>query len=97
MLDFTPDTIEAPCAIELAEGLIEADGTYDADSGCLLSIRIEGRDVLPDTIAAFVGPVEWARIEVMHPDQLEDLCAEAAQDAADDYGDWRYELRRDME
>jgi hypothetical protein len=92
---FAPDTVETGCSIDLSEGLIEADGTYNADTGELLSIRIAGRDVPAAAIEAFVGPVEWARIEVLDSDTLSDLCADAARDAADDYADYRYEQRRD--
>jgi hypothetical protein len=92
---FAPDTVETGCCIDLAEGLIEAEGTYNADTGELLSIRIAGRDVPATAIAAFVGPVEWARIEVLDSAALHDLCAEALQDAADEYADCRYERWRD--
>lgn len=90
-----PDTVDAPCSIDLPEGLLEAEGTYDAETGDLVSIRIAGRDVPAAAIEAFVGPVEWARIAVMDNVRLEEICAEAARDWADGYADYRYEQWRD--
>jgi hypothetical protein len=91
------DTVEAGVTIDLPEGTLEPMGTFDADTGALISVSIAGRDVPASVIKAFVGPVEWARIEGLDDEELANLCLAAARDAADERGDWLREQRRDLE
>lgn len=92
-----PETVTGSVSIDLTEGLIEAEADYDAGSGALVSCQIAGRTVQAPAIEAFVGPVEWARIEYLTPALLDDLCADAAREYADGLADYRYEQWRDRQ
>jgi hypothetical protein len=88
-------TITGSVCIDLPEGLIEAEAEYEPETGALVSACIAGRAVPSEAIAAFVGPVEWARIEFLPAALLADLCADAAREYADGLADYRYEQMRD--
>lgn len=97
---FMPETVKTPLCIEGADVTIDAYGTYDACTGGLLSVEINGKPVsVPDVTKALAmlgcSYGEWDRD--LDAGALSDLVQEAAQDEADDYGDYLYERYRDDE
>jgi hypothetical protein len=93
---FSPESVVTPLLIESGGIQIDAEGRYEAATGALVSVRIDGRDISPTDVEAAMrllgaGYVGWD--DDLHPDKLADLVEEAARDAeadwADDMRDWR--------
>lgn len=95
---FFPSDVTKPLLIEADDIQIDAYGTYDADTGSLNSVRINGREISPEAVTqalGLLGEVGNPCLYELDEHELADLINEAAQDAADDYGDYRYEQSRD--
>lgn len=95
---FAPSDVTNPLYIDAEDITLDAIGTYDADTGSLLSVEINGRQVSPESVMnmfASVGEPVGTWFDDLREDLLADLVQQAAQDAADDYGDYRYEQSRD--
>lgn len=95
---FMPETVETYLCINVGEVLIDAMGVYNADFGGLVSVKINGKDIpVHDVTKALsllgVTTFEWDRD--LDAGTLSDLVQKAAQDAADEYGDYLYEQSRD--
>ena len=96
---FEPDTVSAPLCIEAGEVQIDATGTYDADTGSLLSVRINGVERPVHTVSTALGLLCGADAHGwdadLDPYRLTELVDEAAQDAEADWGDYRHDMRGD--
>ncbi|PWE48451.1 hypothetical protein DEM26_18050 [Thioclava sp. NG1] len=97
---FAPSDVTNPLFIDAEDIQLDWKGTYDADTGALLSIESNGRQISPENAIkalALMGEDSGTWFDDLREDLLADLVQQAAQDAADDYGDYRYEQRRDDE
>lgn len=96
---FEPDTVSAPLCIEAGEVQIDATGTYDADTGSLLSVRINGVERSIHTVSTALGllcgPDAAGWDDDLSPDRLTELVAEAASDAEADWADRQRDMRED--
>lgn len=96
---YCPDDVSAPLLIEGREVQIDATGTYDALTGALVSVQINGRHLPVHQVEAAMTILcpgdtgDWTAD--LSADRLNELCAEAARDVADDYGDWLRDQRGD--
>ena len=93
-------TLTTNLTIEAGDVQIDAIGEYGAETGILLNVSINGMDIDPDTVAAALATLNatdeaggWD--DDLCEAELTELANQAAQDAADDYGDWAMEMRRD--
>lgn len=88
---YAPETIRTPLLIECGDVTIDAMGVYDAMDGELVTVEISGRELAPHDVSTALGILcprdigPWDND--LSADKLEDLCAEAAQDAMADHAD----------
>lgn len=88
--------VTTPLLIDSIDVQIDAYGTYCAESGLLQSVRINGRELSVSQVDAALATLcpgdtgNWA--DDLEPDVLERLVNEAAQNAADDYADWKRDM-----
>jgi len=88
---WTPDSVETPLLIEAGEIQIDATGTYDGDTGTLLSVRINRREIAVHQIAQamqLLGEDRCPWADDLDAHALAELCEQAARDREDDRGDW---------
>lgn len=91
------DTVEDGLLIEGGEVQIDATGHYDAESGCLVSVQINGKHISEADVRkalhllnagcgeGWCADLDGARLGEL----LNDACADAAADYADHgRGDW---------
>lgn len=90
---FMPATVEDTICIDTPDVTIEALATYDAETGALVSVRINGRETAPHVIEALLGPDLGSEMDGIDPARLSELLNEAMQDAADECGDYLRDLR----
>lgn len=96
---YLPDTLTTPLCIEAGEITIDAMGDYDADTGELVSVQINGIDFAVHEVEAMLQKFaprqtgHWDRD--MSPDKLNDLLNEAAGDYECDRADYLRGLRED--
>lgn len=93
---FTPSSVTTSLMIEAADVQIDATGTYDVESGCLESVRINGRELsvnavssalailCPDDLGAWSDDLDGCTLEV--------LVNEAGADAEADWADHRRDV-----
>jgi hypothetical protein len=95
--NFAPSTVTTPLMIECNDVQIDANGTYDATSGCLESVIINGRHVSIaqiDAALAILCPGDMgAWSDDLDGDTLNVLINEAGEDAEADWADWMRDLR----
>lgn len=92
-------TISTPLMIEAGDVQIDAIGEYEAGTGALVSVRINGREIAVHAVEGALdvlapgatGP--WS--DDLDAARLTELCNEAMQDAADERGDYLRDLRMD--
>ena len=95
---FMPTTVEAPLLIEAPGFQIDATGVYAADTGGLMSVRINKNDIPPHAVAhalQLLGLGSWGWDDDLDPDTLADLVAEAAADIEADWADNQRDFRED--
>lgn len=95
---FAPDTVRAPLCIEAPDVQIDAYGDYDADTGALRSVIIDGRHISPASVASamrLLGHEPWGWDNDLDGDRLTELVAEAASDAEADWADRQRDMRED--
>ena len=86
------------CFQELNDTEVEADFSADADDGTvsLEGCQLGGLTLTTEQIIAIMGSAEAMKQEEAAQDWwLSEGWAEAAQDEADGYGDYRYEMSRE--
>ena len=91
---FVPASVTRNLLIEAPFVCIDADGEYDAETGELVTVWVGRKPVWPDDIARVLTLLGcdypgWKADLDQHV--LGELVAQAAQDMADDYADWRSE------
>lgn len=95
---WAPETVEAPLLIEAQGFQVDATGVYDAETGSLVSVLIDGNPVAPHAVAhalKMLGLGEWDWDRDLDPSALSDAVRAAAQDARDEYADYRRALMED--
>lgn len=97
---FAPATVTRPLCIEAGEITIDATGTYEADTGALVTVTINGVDHPVHEVLAMLAT--FARGECgswdddLDEGELARLCGEAARDAEADWGDYQRDMREDL-
>lgn len=95
---WAPETVEAPLLIEAPGFQIDATGVYDADTGALVSVLIDGNPVAPHAVAhalKMLGLGEWGWDCDLDPSALSDAIRAAERDARDEYADYRRDMMED--
>jgi len=97
---FAPTIVSRPLYIEAGEIKIDATGTYDADTGALVTVTINGLDHPVHEVLAMLAT--FARGECgpwdddLTDDELASLCADDASDAAANHADYLRDLREGL-
>ena len=90
------NTVTTTLCIETADVTIDAYATYSADSGELVSVRVNGREMPPHVIEAFVGDhALGSELDALPDDELGSLIEAQLADEAADRADHEYHRRRD--
>jgi len=84
-----------PLTIELGEFYLDTDGEYDRDTGALISIRIQGRDVDPEPLRVLLSGILGRELDALDGETLDRLLNEEAENAACDMADHLRDLRRE--
>ena len=95
---WTPDTVTTPLLIEAGEIQIDATGTYDGETGGLLSVRVNGREIAPHQVAQamlLLGEDHCPWADDLDGSRLTELCQQAARDREDERADWQRDMRDD--
>ena len=88
-------TLTHPLTIELGELFLDTDGEYDRDTGALISIRIQGRDVDPEPLRVLLSGILGRELDALDGETLDRLLNEEAENAACDMADHLRDLRRE--
>lgn len=93
---FIPDSVTVPLCIESNELTLDIYGIYEADSGSLVSLLIEGKHVsVTDAEKAFgllgVRVGDWS--DDLDEMKLHEAINSSVSDALDGYGDYLRDLR----
>ena len=99
---FVPSDVTTPLLIDCGDVQIDAYGTYDVESGSLQSVTINKREftVAQVSAALFIlcpdeaGAFYWS--DDLGGAELDVLVNEAANDARDDWADWKRDQQRDI-
>ena len=90
------NTVTTTLCIETADVTIDAYATYSADSGELVSVRVNGREMPPHVIEAFVGDhALGSELDALPDDDLGSLIEAQLADEAADRADHEYHRCRD--
>jgi len=87
--------ITHPITIELGELFLDTDGEYDRDTGALISIRIQGRDVDPEPLRVLLAGLLGRELDALDGDTLDRLLEEEAENAACERADHARDMRRE--
>jgi len=88
-------TLTHPLTIELGEFYLDTDGEYDRDTGALVTIRIQGRDVDPEPLRVLLAGLLGRELDALDGDTLDRLLEEEAENAACERADHARDMRRE--
>ena len=94
-LRHTPATVTEPVLIETRDMTLDATGTYDADTGALISVEVNGTHKAPHEIEAFFGAALGRELADLDPERLDEILEQLAEAAECDRADYLNDLRRE--
>lgn len=90
-----PATVTEPLLIETRDMTLDAFGTYDAETGALISVKVNGTHKPPHEIEAFFGSALGRELADLDQERLDEILEQLAEDAECDRADHINDLRRE--